>query len=210
MYRLGNGWAWDKDGGSGGGAGDDKAAADKAAADKAAADAKGKGGEGGDGEGGEGKPVPYSRFAQVVRERNEVNERLAALEQAQAKQKETDLAKQNEYKTLWEGEKQAHEKTKGEMKAAQEKALRQEVALAKGLPLELSERLKGGTKEEMEADADALLSVVHVDGVKDPTKGIPPKGRGQAAKTFDLDTMSAKEVRENAGKIMEAANSATK
>ena len=34
------------------------------------------------------------------------------------------------------------------------------IAIAKGLPIELASRLKGETKEELEADADKLLSLV--------------------------------------------------
>lgn len=40
-------------------------------------------------------------------------------------------------------------------------ALRQSVALAKKLPLELVDRLRGATREELEADAEALLALVN-------------------------------------------------
>lgn len=39
-------------------------------------------------------------------------------------------------------------------------AMRQKVALEKGLPATLAERLKGSTEDEMSADADELLSLV--------------------------------------------------
>jgi hypothetical protein len=39
-------------------------------------------------------------------------------------------------------------------------ALRQRVALEKGLPAQLADRLKGSTEEEMSADADELLALV--------------------------------------------------
>lgn len=66
------------------------------------------------------------------------------------------------------------EQSKSELQKAQERAerldqelaaersgrLRLEVATAKGLPPELAARLQGGTKEELEADADALISLL--------------------------------------------------
>lgn len=48
-------------------------------------------------------------------------------------------------------------------------SLRARVALAKGLPLPLAERLRGTTEEEMSADADALLELV-------PTTSTRPRG----------------------------------
>lgn len=195
MDRFGVRWLWDKDGGggSGGAGGDDKAAADKAAADKAAADAKGKGDD-------DKAPVPYARFAQVVHERSEFERRLTELETAQAKAKETDLAGQKKFETLWGEEKAAHAKTQEAVKAATAKALRLEVSQAKGLPVELAARLQGDTKEALEADADVLLAAVGVEHKEGP--GVPPRGPKGGPKVFNLDTMTPKEIRDNTAQIM--------
>lgn len=54
--------------------------------------------------------------------------------------------------------------------------LRQRVALTKGLPSELVDRLKGETEDELSADADALLALVNAprELIPDPTQG--PQG----------------------------------
>lgn len=49
------------------------------------------------------------------------------------------------------------------------KALRYEVAATKGLDLNLAARLTGSTKEELEADADALMALIPT-----PTTPVPP------------------------------------
>jgi hypothetical protein len=51
-------------------------------------------------------------------------------------------------------------------------AMRQRIALEKGLPPQLADRLKGSTEEEMSSDADALLELVPVAG--DATPGPRP------------------------------------
>ena len=57
-----------------------------------------------------------------------------------------------------------------EMNAA--KALRYEVAAAKGIDLKLASRLTGSTKEELEADADSLKALLAPTGPKpDPSQG---------------------------------------
>lgn len=54
------------------------------------------------------------------------------------------------------------------------KALRYEVAAAKGLDLALAARLTGSTKEELEADADALMALIPTAPEVAPT--VPPTG----------------------------------
>lgn len=72
-------------------------------------------------------------------------------------------------------------------KAAAEN-LRFRVALEKNLPAELIDRLQGGTKEEMAADADKLLELVS------PTPGLDGGARPPAT-TTDMDAL----IRRNAG-----------
>lgn len=60
----------------------------------------------------------------------------------------------------------AAERTKtleAEAETAKAEALRMRVALSKKLPVELIDRLRGSTKEELEADADDLLKLVKTD-----------------------------------------------
>jgi len=71
----------------------------------------------------------------------------------------------------------AEQKAAADLKAAQDlaaaaaaKALRYEVAAAKGLDLALAPRLAGTTQAELEADADALKALV---GVQAPKPGVP-------------------------------------
>ncbi|QNQ90725.1 hypothetical protein GP475_08800 [Corynebacterium poyangense] len=69
--------------------------------------------------------------------------------------------------------------------AAEGELTRLQVAVEKGLPMDLAKRLVGGTKEELEKDAEALLELVHLrrrapgsypdDGVKRATAGNRPE-----------------------------------
>lgn len=59
---------------------------------------------------------------------------------------------------------------------AERKALQQEVALAKGIPIELAYRLVGTTKEEIETDADALVKVVKTEEKKETSTTSPNGG----------------------------------
>lgn len=61
--------------------------------------------------------------------------------------------------------------------ANQARADRLEVALDKGLPKTLADRLRGSTREEMEADADELLKLVNDNKPKTP-KPDPSQGHG--------------------------------
>ena len=70
-------------------------------------------------------------------------------------------------------------------KAAEERALRAEVANAKGLTANQAKRLIGSTKEELEADADELLKDIEAReserkkrGNRVPDEGKPPSKSG--------------------------------
>lgn len=73
---------------------------------------------------------------------------------------------QSENKNLRDRAKQAEDKAKGvderdqTITALQAQNLRYEVAFDLGLPRELADRLKGNTKDEMLADAEALVKLV--------------------------------------------------
>ena len=90
---------------------------------------------------------------------------------AEAKVKEAEDADKSEVERL---QSQVAELTKT-AEAATARADRFEVAVAKGLSLAQARRLVGSTKEELEADADAMRSEL---GIGDEPKG-KPAGRPQ-------------------------------
>jgi hypothetical protein len=59
------------------------------------------------------------------------------------------------------------------------KALRYEVAAAKGLDLTLASRLTGSTLEELEADADALMALIPPKAPEVPSTPVGPTVPGQ-------------------------------
>jgi hypothetical protein len=66
-----------------------------------------------------------------------------------------------------------------ELSKAQGAAVRRSVALAKGLPAELVDRLQGDSEAEIEADADALLAVL---ALRAPQSGTPRPDPSQGAR----------------------------
>lgn len=91
---------------------------------------------------------------EAEKQRKDLEARLKELEPLAAKAKQLEDSKKTETEKL--GEKlTAAEKRAVE---AEQKALRLEVASAKGLTQAQAKRLVGATKEELEADADELLS----------------------------------------------------
>ena len=86
--------------------------------------------------------------------------RLAEIEEAQktAEQKAADKAAEADAKAA----------------KAEQELMRYRVAVRKGLPETLAKRLTGGTEEELEADADELLSLTKRD---EPVEGDKPESR---------------------------------
>jgi hypothetical protein len=73
------------------------------------------------------------------------------------------------------------EKAERELATARAAALRAEVATIKGTPGELAARLQGATREELEADADALKGLVGGPRTPRPTSahdGREPSNQG--------------------------------
>lgn len=103
------------------------------------------------------------RIAELRRERDRRRVAEKAAADAAAKVKEFEDRDKSEQQKLAERA-DAAEKAAQE---ANERALRAEVAIAKGLPPALASRLQGDSREAMEADADALLELV-------PAKTSPP------------------------------------
>lgn len=130
------------------------------------------------------EPVPYSRFAEVIKQRNEAREALEAAEKAKkaAAQKEAEEA--GKFKELWE-------QSQRDLADAQLKTTRLEVAAAAGLPPEMASRLTGSNREELEADAKALAPLL-----KPASQGVPPKGRSKAQSTVNLADLTPEQIRD--------------
>lgn len=143
-------------------------------------------------------PVPYERFAEVNKAKNDLATRLAQLEAAQKTQAEQTLAEQNRWKEL------AEQRAK-ELDGLKTSQTRLEVAMAKGLPPALAARLVGATREEMEADADTLLTLVKTNAPTPP--GVPPAPNRQAGSgEFTAAQLADPEfVRKNATRIFNGA-----
>lgn len=68
---------------------------------------------------------------------------------------------------------QAAQSAQAELTQYQARAMRQQVALSKGIPAALVDRLQGDTEDDLNADADALLALINApkSPKPDPTAG---------------------------------------
>lgn len=137
-------------------------------------------------------PVPYERFAEINKRAKEAETRLQALEAERKAAEEKNLAEQNKYKELYE-------KREQELAAERLRNTRQQVAMQKGIPADLVDRLQGASAEELTADADRLLAFI-----KPATgPGVPPAPRAAQPGTLELDKMTPAQIR----KAMQPADS---
>jgi hypothetical protein len=116
----------------------------------------------------------------------DAGKRAIAAERARAEKAEKELKafrdadekrKTDEMSDLEKAQKAAKEAT-DQAQSATLSALRYRVALDKGLPANLADRLKGSTQEELEADADELA-----DMVTTTPSGAPRRDPSQGART---------------------------
>jgi chromosome segregation ATPase len=114
----------------------------------------------------------------IKAEREAAKEARRKAEELEARIKEYEDREKTEQQKLEEAaaaSKEEAERYKQKIHDLEVRQLRTEVALAKSLPPNLAERLRGETKEEVEADAEALLKDLGtVPG------GTPPPGDGGA------------------------------
>lgn len=68
-----------------------------------------------------------------------------------------------------------------ELETTQRQALVASVALDKGLPANLARRLQGDSREDLEADADELLSQFQASQSRDPRSPRPDPSQGSSA-----------------------------
>ncbi|NOK59130.1 MAG: hypothetical protein GFH27_549283n410 [Chloroflexi bacterium AL-W] len=139
-------------------------------------------------------PVPYERFAEVNNRAKNAETELAKLQNAQKQQRDRELADQNKFKELYEQREQ-------ELNAERAKSLRLEVAARKGIPTDLIDRLRGSTAEELEQDADTLLSFINTKTETPRGPGVPPKTKDGKAPALNIETMSPEEIRQNKHKL---------
>lgn len=129
-------------------------------------------------------PVPYPRFKEVndaLKELKEWREKQEAMTKAATEKR---LAEQQKWQELAE----TREK---ELTAERLRNTRQQVAMQKGIPADLVDRLQGATTEELQADADRLLQFI-----KPPTgPGVPPSSRVTQPVNVDLTKMNASQIR---------------
>lgn len=112
-----------------------------------------------------------------ARANEDAAKRLAELEDAQ----KTEAQKQQE----------ALEKAQRELAELTVAKTRAEVAAAKGVPAEL---LSGGTQEELEASADALIAFRGEQSVPTPSGPVVP-GEGQSTPTGGLSQLTAEDIK---------------
>lgn len=106
--------------------------------------------------------------------------RRKAEDAAKALQAKLDEIEQANMSELERAKKQA-ETAEAELNALRLDSLRKQVALEKGLPAALLDRLRGESAEDIAADADALMALVNAprSPMPDPSQG----SRGEAAPT---------------------------
>jgi hypothetical protein len=138
--------------------------------------------------GGAGKTFTQEQVNDLIaREKGKIQGKYQGFDELKAKAAKLDELKASQMSDV---EKLTGERDtlRGELEPTKAENLRLRVALDKKLPTELIDRLKGSTKEELEADADQLLQLVG-----SPRGGHDggPRGRS-AAPASDMDAFLRK------------------
>jgi predicted nuclease with TOPRIM domain len=140
--------------------------------------------------GGSDKTFTQADLDRVVQDRlAREREKFAGFEDIKSKAEEFDKLKESQRSDL-EKLQAERDELKTQLTPLQTENLRLRVAAEKKLPPELIDRLKGGTKEEMQADADELLKLV---GTPDTTSF--DGGARDTATPKDMDSL----IRRSAG-----------
>ena len=142
----------------------------------------------------EPQTVPYERFKEINDKNKDLEARLAEVERKKKEEDDKALKEKEDWKTLAE---------KREQELADEKAqnMRLKVASKKGIPVDLIDRLRGATEDEIEADADKLLEFMKPD----ESLGVPPRKKGGQPNVLDINNMSPEEIRKNKGELYKQA-----
>lgn len=180
MFPLALSWSFAEGDGGGGGAN---------------GDGDGGGGDGGDGGGGGANgpdPVPYSRFQEMVKARQALEQQNAELQKQIEAAQDAGKTELEQLQTKFGKLEQELEQERKAREAEAHKRMRLEVASKHNIPAELAGRLTGETQEELEADAKTFIEFLKAPG----GPGVPPAGKGGEPKPTDLSKMSPSEVRE--------------
>lgn len=136
-------------------------------------------------------PVPYERFKEVNERAKAMENRLAQIEKDAKERQEKELAEQQKWQELAQAREQ-------ELKQLQSEQMRMRVASAKNLPLDLADRLRGDTEDEIAEDADRLLSFIQANQPQPQSgPGVPPASRNGQATRLDISKMTPEEIRQN-------------
>jgi hypothetical protein len=135
--------------------------------------------------------IPYDRFKEVNEEKTTLRKQLDDILKAQKDAEDKKLQDEKKWQEL------AESKDK-ELKAKEAELLRVKIAAQKNLPIDLIDRLKGETEEEISADADKLLEFIK----SDESPGNPGKKKGGSSTVLDIKNMSPKEIREHKEELM--------
>lgn len=121
----------------------------------------------------------HPRFKELNTRAQTAEVELKKLQDAAKSKTDEELKKQNEFKTLYEN-------TQKELSAEKLTNLRLRVAASKGLPADLIDRLRGETEEDLQKDADNLLTFLKPSEENNDGKGVPPIGRGGTTPVIEL------------------------
>lgn len=138
-------------------------------------------------------PIPYSRFKEVNDQLAEMKQWRQQQEAAQAEAQRKQLEEQGKWKELAE----KHER---ELLSERLNNQRIKIASAKGLPVELADRLQGKDEAELAADADRIIQFLKP--ASGPGVTPPPRGGQQAV--LDPTKMTYDEYMKNRDKIKAA------
>ena len=129
-------------------------------------------------------PVPYDRFKEANERAKKAEEQLARIEAERKTALDKELAEQNKWREL-------AEQREKELNAEKLARTRQQIAMQKGIPADLVDRLQGATAEELSADADRLLQFL-----KPATgPGVPPPPKITQPSDVDISKMTAAQIR---------------
>lgn len=129
--------------------------------------------------------IPKSRFDEVNKKLKELQSAQAKAEAERLKAEEAQLKEQNRYKELYEAEQKRATEAAARMAELERQTTAREVATAAGIG-QLWQRLQGSTKEEMEADAKALVAIL-------PKPAAPNLDAGKSGKPSTVNELELRQ-----------------
>lgn len=105
---------------------------------------------------------------------------MARISELEPKARQFEALEQSTKSELTQAQEQA-QALQRELETTQRQALIASVALDKGLPANLARRLQGDSREDLEADADELLSQFQASQSRDPRSPRPDPSQGSSS-----------------------------